>query len=90
MTAFAEFIAQFDVPCTTKVKKKDIDALETGKPFCPVMFEGVLKKFSPDVPNTMSGRPRLVKIWFLFIYLWLYPLPKEKFQIKFFPSQFFS
>ncbi|XP_054815973.1 ubiquitin carboxyl-terminal hydrolase 24 [Prosopis cineraria] len=57
LTAFAEFIAQFDMPNSTNVKKKD-DALELGRPFCPAMFEGVLKNFTPDVPNSISGRPR--------------------------------
>ncbi|CAL0334281.1 unnamed protein product [Lupinus luteus] len=58
LTAFAEFITQFDLPSTTILKRKDIDTFETGRPFRPVMFEGVLKKFTPDVPNSMSGRPR--------------------------------
>ncbi|XP_028789899.1 ubiquitin carboxyl-terminal hydrolase 24 isoform X2 [Neltuma alba] len=57
LTAFVEFIAQFDMPNSTNLKKKDA-ALETGRPFCPVMFEGVLKNFTPDVPNSISGRPR--------------------------------
>ncbi|XLR56451.1 hypothetical protein HN51_010737 [Arachis hypogaea] len=59
LTAFTEFLSQFDVPSSTKLKKKDTDALETGRPFCPTMFVDVLKKFSPDLPNVMSGRPRL-------------------------------
>ncbi|GAU27620.1 hypothetical protein TSUD_270090 [Trifolium subterraneum] len=29
-----------------------------GRAFCPVMFEDVLKNFTPDVPNSISGRPR--------------------------------
>uniref|UniRef100_A0A6N2K1Y8 ubiquitinyl hydrolase 1 n=1 Tax=Salix viminalis TaxID=40686 RepID=A0A6N2K1Y8_SALVM len=31
---------------------------ETGRPFRPAMFESVLKNFTPDVPNSISGRPR--------------------------------
>ncbi|KAF7824647.1 ubiquitin carboxyl-terminal hydrolase 24 [Senna tora] len=58
LTAFAEFIAQFDMPINTTLKKKDPASLEMGRPFCPIMFEGVLKNFTPDVPNSMSGRPR--------------------------------
>ncbi|KAH1234666.1 Ubiquitin carboxyl-terminal hydrolase 24 [Glycine max] len=58
LTAFAEFIAQFDMPSTTKVKKQDTDTFESGRPFRPVMFEVVLKNFTPDVPNSISGRPR--------------------------------
>ncbi|KAK4285429.1 hypothetical protein QN277_002127 [Acacia crassicarpa] len=57
LTAFVEFIAQFDMPNNTNLKKKDA-ALETGRPFCAVMFEGVLENFTPDVPNSISGRPR--------------------------------
>ncbi|KAI9075384.1 hypothetical protein K1719_042634 [Acacia pycnantha] len=57
LTAFVEFIAQFDMPNNTNLKEKDA-ALETGRPFCPVMFEGVLANFTPDVQNSISGRPR--------------------------------
>lgn len=38
--------------------KKTEMVLETGKPFSPIMFEPVLKNFTPDVPTSMSGRPR--------------------------------
>ncbi|KAL2329300.1 hypothetical protein Fmac_022727 [Flemingia macrophylla] len=58
LVAFAEFIAQFDMPSSAKVKNQDADTFESGRPFCPVMFEGVLKNFTPDVPNSISGRPR--------------------------------
>ncbi|KAK7404267.1 hypothetical protein VNO78_05023 [Psophocarpus tetragonolobus] len=58
LTAFAEFITQFDMPSTTRLKNQDTDMFESGRPFCPVMFEGVLKNFTPDVPNSISGRPR--------------------------------
>ncbi|KAG4984890.1 hypothetical protein JHK86_032581 [Glycine max] len=58
LTAFAEFITQFDMPSITKLKKQDADTFESGRPFRPVMFEGVLKIFTPDVPNSISGRPR--------------------------------
>ncbi|KAM7263121.1 hypothetical protein ACFE04_000804 [Oxalis oulophora] len=52
LTAFAEFISNFEM------SKKDAIMVETGRPFTPNMFEGVLKKFTPDVPNSMFGRPR--------------------------------
>lgn len=39
---------------------KDASSFETGRPFAPSMFESVLMKFSPDVPNGISGRPRFV------------------------------
>lgn len=68
MTAFAEFITQFDTPSGTKFTKKDTDSFESGRAFCPVMFENVLKNFTPDVPNSISGRPRLVSIWFLILF----------------------
>ncbi|XP_047341987.1 ubiquitin carboxyl-terminal hydrolase 24-like [Impatiens glandulifera] len=56
IAAFAEFIAEFDFPCGVKANQKN--TLETGRPFSPTTFEGVLKKFTPDVPNSISGRPR--------------------------------
>ena len=42
--------------------KKDATNLETGGPFRPAMFERVLKKFTPDVPSSISGRPRYVHV----------------------------
>lgn len=35
-------------------------ALDVGKPFSPLMFDGVLKNFSPDLPSGILGRPRFV------------------------------
>ncbi|OMO49982.1 Peptidase C19, ubiquitin carboxyl-terminal hydrolase 2 [Corchorus capsularis] len=59
LTAFSEFISDFDVPpSNSNVKKKDTTVLEIGRPFSPAMFEAVLKSFTPDVPNSISGRPR--------------------------------
>ncbi|KAJ7982282.1 Ubiquitin carboxyl-terminal hydrolase [Quillaja saponaria] len=58
LTAFAEFVSYFDMPRGTNLKMKDVSAIETGRPFTPVMFESVLKFFTPDVPNSTSGRPR--------------------------------
>ncbi|KHG02695.1 Ubiquitin carboxyl-terminal hydrolase 24 -like protein [Gossypium arboreum] len=59
LTSFAEFVSDFDVPSSdSKLKKKDTAVLEIGRPFSPVMFESVLKSFTPDVPNSISGRPR--------------------------------
>ncbi|KAB1224926.1 Ubiquitin carboxyl-terminal hydrolase 24 [Morella rubra] len=57
LTAFAEFIADFSMPNGSSLKK-DMAILETGRPFRPVMFEGVLKNFTPDIPSSISGRPR--------------------------------
>lgn len=58
LKAFAEFITQFDMPSGIKLKTKDTDSFEFGRAFCPVIFEDVLKNFTPDVPNGISGRPR--------------------------------
>ncbi|XVF40826.1 hypothetical protein PTKIN_Ptkin01aG0147400 [Pterospermum kingtungense] len=59
LTAFADFVSDFDVPSSNScVKNKDTAVLEIGRPFSPAMFEAVLKSFTPDVPNSISGRPR--------------------------------
>ncbi|CAL9020372.1 unnamed protein product, partial [Prunus brigantina] len=58
--AFAEFVSEFDMPSGSSSKNKDASVLETGRPFSPAMFEGVLKIFTPDVPTSISGRPRQV------------------------------
>ncbi|KAK4424880.1 Ubiquitin carboxyl-terminal hydrolase 24 [Sesamum alatum] len=58
LAAFAEFIGEFDMVTGTSVKKKDVTVLEIGRPFSPTMFEGVLRKFTPDVSSSISGRPR--------------------------------
>lgn len=57
------------MPADLSLKKKDVNTVETGRPFSPVMFEVVLKKFTPDVPNKISGRPR-----FVFTHTFLCPL----------------
>ncbi|KAJ9179597.1 hypothetical protein P3X46_011367 [Hevea brasiliensis] len=57
LTAFAEFVSNFDMPSSSSMKK-DIAIVESGRPFSPAMFEGVLKNFTPDMPNSISGRPR--------------------------------
>ncbi|KAI3716682.1 hypothetical protein L1987_67724 [Smallanthus sonchifolius] len=56
--AFVEFISSFDMPPGLHSKKKDEFLLKTGKPLRPVMFESVLNNFSPDMPNSFSGRSR--------------------------------
>ncbi|XP_068343209.1 ubiquitin carboxyl-terminal hydrolase 24-like isoform X1 [Pyrus communis] len=57
LSAFAEFVSEFDMPSGSSSKDKDTSVLETGRPFSPAMFEGVLKNFTPDVPTSISGRP---------------------------------
>ncbi|KAL1545274.1 ubiquitinyl hydrolase 1 [Salvia divinorum] len=58
LTAFAEFIGEFDVVGGTNSKKKDNVEIEADRPFNPTMFEVVLRKFTPDVSCSTSGRPR--------------------------------
>lgn len=41
-------------------KRNEKTVLETGRPFRPVMFESILKSFTPDVPDNLSGRPRFM------------------------------
>ncbi|CAH9083090.1 unnamed protein product [Cuscuta epithymum] len=56
--AFVEFISDFDIPLKSTSMKKEMVVMETGKPLRPLMFESVLKSFTPDVPNSLTGRPR--------------------------------
>ncbi|XP_028952154.1 ubiquitin carboxyl-terminal hydrolase 24-like [Malus domestica] len=58
LSAFAEFVSEFDMPSGSSSKDRDVSVLETGRPFSPAMFEGVLKNFTPDVLPNISGRPR--------------------------------
>ncbi|KAL8099690.1 hypothetical protein AgCh_032091 [Apium graveolens] len=58
LAAFLDFVSALDMPNSISFKRRDIPVLETGRPFSPTMFEGVLKKFTPDVSNSISGRPR--------------------------------
>ncbi|KFK29672.1 hypothetical protein AALP_AA7G163700 [Arabis alpina] len=57
LAAFSEFISELDVPMTSSFRN-NVAVVEAGRPFTPSMFEGVLRKFTPDVLNNMSGRPR--------------------------------
>ncbi|CAN8326694.1 unnamed protein product [Cochlearia groenlandica] len=57
LAAFSEFIAELDAPNSSSFRKGSV-VVESGRPFTPAMFEGVLRKFTPDVLNNMSGRPR--------------------------------
>ncbi|ONK63490.1 uncharacterized protein A4U43_C07F15690 [Asparagus officinalis] len=58
LLAFAQFISDFGIPGDSKEKKHEKVIIESGKPFSPIMFEDVLKMFTPDLPNSLSGRPR--------------------------------
>ncbi|XP_010547327.1 PREDICTED: ubiquitin carboxyl-terminal hydrolase 24-like isoform X2 [Tarenaya hassleriana] len=57
LAAFSEFISELEAPSGTSTRN-NAAVVEAGRPFTPLMFEGVLRKFTPDVPNNMSGRPR--------------------------------
>ncbi|CAL2237948.1 unnamed protein product [Prunus armeniaca] len=37
-----KFVSEFDMPSGSSSKNKDASVLETGRPFSPAMFEGVL------------------------------------------------
>ncbi|CAN4080647.1 unnamed protein product [Withania somnifera] len=58
LAAFVGFLSQFVVPSSTSSTKKDAASIEVGTPFSPSMFDAVLKKFTPDVHKSISGRPR--------------------------------
>ncbi|CAA3022401.1 ubiquitin carboxyl-terminal hydrolase 24 [Olea europaea subsp. europaea] len=50
LTAFAEFIGDFDVPKGSRMDRKDDTiVLEMGTSIRPMMFELVLKNFTPDL-----------------------------------------
>lgn len=58
LRAFVEFISDFEINVDSSSKKNEKVVVETGRPFSPDMFEPVLKKFTPDIPAGISGRPR--------------------------------
>lgn len=62
LTAFVEFVSEFETPSGGNSNKKETSLLDIGRPFRPAMFEAVLKKFTPDVPSSISGRPRFVNM----------------------------
>lgn len=57
LRAFVEFISDFDIPPNSSTRR-ELGGLEAGQPFRPLMFESVLKAFTPDITNCLSGRPR--------------------------------
>ncbi|XP_078435987.1 ubiquitin-specific protease 24 isoform X2 [Wolffia australiana] len=59
--AFVELIGYFDCPEVSSPMKHAASALRAAPPFNPVMFDRILKNFSPDLPAiniSMGGRPR--------------------------------
>lgn len=66
----------------SNTRKKIVTELEAGRPFSPAMFEGVLRKFTPDIPSSILSRPRSV---LLTLSYWL-PCPLRVFnQFNFYP-----
>ncbi|RIA05181.1 hypothetical protein BRARA_K00515, partial [Brassica rapa] len=57
LSAFSEFISELDAPSSSSFRN-NVAVVESSRPFTPAMFEGVLRNFTPDVLNNMSGRPR--------------------------------
>lgn len=57
LLAFVDFVSHFDMPSSLH-QKNDPSTIQTGEAFNPIMFETVLKNFTPDLPSSMSGRPR--------------------------------
>ncbi|CAF2068676.1 unnamed protein product [Brassica napus] len=57
LAAFSEFISELDAPSSSTFRN-NVAVVESGRPFTPAMFETVLRNFTPDVLNNMSGRPR--------------------------------
>ncbi|URE22267.1 ubiquitin carboxyl-terminal hydrolase [Musa troglodytarum] len=55
---FVEFISEFDMPDVLSAKSNVKVTLESGKSFSPIMFDAVLKRFTPDLPIGISSRPR--------------------------------
>ncbi|KAL8192734.1 hypothetical protein R6Q57_027182 [Mikania cordata] len=55
LAAFVAFISELKMP--TGASSKDMNHMQTGRPFKPTMFEVVLKNFTADVPNSILGRP---------------------------------
>jgi len=71
---FVEFISAFEVP-SSSVPNRDMAALDVGKPFSPLMFDGVLKNFSPDLPSGILGRPRFVDVLPIYFHFNAHLLP---------------
>lgn len=56
LLAFANFAGQFKTATEPEQKDQKLGPVDFGKPFAPVMFDDVLRSFSPDQPP--RGRPR--------------------------------
>lgn len=72
MLAFVEFISELGIPDSSKEKKHERVVGQSGKPFSPIMFEPVLKIFTPDLPSSFSGRPRFVSLRCIILTMHLY------------------
>lgn len=66
--AFANFASQFQIANEQEAKDQThgpLGPVDVGRPFAPVMFDDVLRSFSPDQPP--RGRPRY---FLLFMFFW--------------------
>uniref|UniRef100_A0A0D9X2I0 Peptidase C19 ubiquitin carboxyl-terminal hydrolase domain-containing protein n=1 Tax=Leersia perrieri TaxID=77586 RepID=A0A0D9X2I0_9ORYZ len=61
LSAFVEFISQFDVHDDSNMKKNEKFATVSAKSINPAMFDTVLRNFTPDVPAGTSARPSAVQ-----------------------------
>lgn len=80
MRAFVDFISDFDMLTDSVEKRNEKTALETGIPFRPVMFDSILKTFTPDIPDNLSGRPRFVhgvSVFFSFLLFLSFIVPRS-------------
>ncbi|PUZ73315.1 hypothetical protein GQ55_2G464400 [Panicum hallii var. hallii] len=58
LSAFVEFLSQFDVLDESIMKKNEKAVTVAAKPLNPAMFDTVLRNFTPDVHAGTSARPR--------------------------------
>jgi ubiquitin carboxyl-terminal hydrolase 10 len=58
LSAFVEFISQFDMLDESIMKRNEKAPMVAAKPLSPAVFDSVLRNFTADVPAGTSARPR--------------------------------
>ncbi|KAJ3683800.1 hypothetical protein LUZ60_014027 [Juncus effusus] len=58
LSAFVDFISYFDMPIESSVNMNGKGGIECGKSLNPLMFDSVLRTFTPNLPTGTSARPR--------------------------------
>ncbi|KAJ3691663.1 hypothetical protein LUZ61_020827 [Rhynchospora tenuis] len=58
LSAFVDFISNFDMPEDSSTKLDGKRGIECGSSLKAVMFDPVLRSFSPNLPTGISARPR--------------------------------